>query len=65
MTKLNIHAQSTQNPFANISSRIYFSYLLIVITEKKRESEEVEGGKRQRSHQGGEGGVTKILAIIL
>lgn len=44
MTKLNIHAQSTQNPFANISSRIYFSYLLIVITQK-REWEEVEGEK--------------------
>lgn len=36
MTKLNIHAQSTKNPFANISSRVYFSYLLIVITEKVR-----------------------------
>lgn len=35
MTKSNINAQSTQNPFANISSRIYFSYLLIFITGKK------------------------------
>lgn len=60
MTKLNIHAQSTQNPFANISSRIYFSYLLIVITEQ-RESEEEEGEKRQGRNRGGEGGVTKIL----
>lgn len=60
MTKLNIHAQSTQNPFANISSRIYFSYLLIVITEK-RESEEREGEGERRAERGG----TKIPAIIL
>lgn len=62
MTKLNIHAQSTQNPFANISSRIYFSYLLIVITQK-RGSVEMEGEKRQRSQLGQEGG--SIPAIIL
>lgn len=68
MTKLNIHAQSTQNPFANISSRIYFSYLLIVITEKRerewgrgRRGEEAE----ERSGRGGEEGVTKTPAIIL
>jgi len=36
MTKLNIYAQSTQNSFANISYRIFFSYLLIVITHKHR-----------------------------
>lgn len=63
MTELNIHAQSTQNPFANIASKIYFSYLPIVITEEW-ENEEVEGERKQRS-QGGEGRVTKIPAIIL
>lgn len=67
MTKLNIHAQSTQNPFANISSKIYFSYLLIVITEKREwesrreEAEKPSGG----GGAGGGGGVTKIPAIIL
>lgn len=44
MTKLNIHAQSIQNPFANISSRIYFSYWLIVKgIKKKKKPEKVEG----------------------
>lgn len=32
MTKWNINAQSSPNPIASTSSRIYFSYLLIVIT---------------------------------
>lgn len=36
MTKLNIHAQSIQNPFANISSRMYFSYWLIEKGKKKK-----------------------------
>lgn len=55
MSKLNIHAQSTQNPFANISSRIYFSYLLIVIIQK-RKAERVDGQKRQRPRLVGVGG---------
>lgn len=48
--KLNIHAQSTQNSFANIFSRIYFSYLLIVVKQNREIEEDAGGEDKNRSH---------------
>lgn len=51
MTKLNIHAQSIQNPFANISSRIYFSYWLL---EKGKKGKK-KNPRRKWKERGGRG----------
>lgn len=56
MTKLNIHAQSIQNPFANISSRIYFSYGLTVKGIKKNKLRKLKDRRQVVGVATGEGG---------
>lgn len=53
MTKLNIHAQSIQNPFANISSRIYFSYWLLEKGKKGKKKTRGGSGRREEAEDDG------------
>lgn len=63
MSKLNIHAQSIQNPFANISSRIYFSYWLIEKGKKKKNNPRRKWKERGGRGRWGGGGGPDVLSI--